>query len=87
MPEAYAESLRDYAAGRLEPAGLRAWIVWRLIVDGGLDHEQAEAVAATAIAQGCDPAGRRLSTPGRRGPRRPHRPHRPRRPPAGRLAA
>jgi hypothetical protein len=46
---AYAESLCDYAAARLGPHELRAWIVWRLIGDGSLDHDLAEVVAAQVI--------------------------------------
>ena len=39
---AYAESLYVYAAERLDAFSLRCWIIQRLMLDEGLDHECAE---------------------------------------------
>ena len=38
---AYAESLYRYAADRLDAFSLRCWIVRRLMLDAGLEHETA----------------------------------------------
>lgn len=39
---AYAESLYAYAAERLDPFSLHCWIVQRLMLDEGIEHERAE---------------------------------------------
>ncbi|HVV57599.1 MAG TPA: hypothetical protein VHC45_04495 [Gaiellaceae bacterium] len=80
-PESYADSLCEYAAGRLDPRGLRAWVVWRLIADGALDHDDAEVVAAAAIARG-HAGGPRREPHDRHRLHRPHPPSRPGRPAA-----
>jgi hypothetical protein len=38
----YAESLYSYASSRLDAFSLRCWIIQRLMVDDGLEHESAE---------------------------------------------
>jgi hypothetical protein len=68
-PETYAACLLEYAAGRLDVHALRSWIAWRLIVDAGLDHDTAEAVAVATIA------AERARREGRHAPHRRHRPH------------
>jgi hypothetical protein len=40
----YARSLHAYAARRLDPFSLRCWIIQRLMLDQGLEHETAELV-------------------------------------------
>jgi hypothetical protein len=39
---AYAQSLYDYAAERLDAFSLRCWIIQRLMLDHGLEHGCAE---------------------------------------------
>ena len=39
---AYAASLHRYAASRIDAFSLRCWIIRRLMLDQGLDHETAE---------------------------------------------
>lgn len=76
--ETYAASLVEYAAGRLDAHGLHAWLVWRLVVDGALAHDEAEAVAIATIAR------ERARVAHSRPLRRPHPPRRPQRPSQGR---
>ena len=38
----YADSMYRYASSRLDAFSLRCWIIQRLMLDDGLDHESAE---------------------------------------------
>jgi hypothetical protein len=46
----YASALHDYAVLTLGPEALHAWIVWRLILDCGLEHSEATQVTDAAFA-------------------------------------
>jgi hypothetical protein len=48
---AYAASLDDYAAARLDAPSLHAWLVCRLMLDCELDHDGATAVADAVLAR------------------------------------
>jgi len=63
----YAESLFDYASSRLDAVSLRCWIIQRLMLDNGLDHEIAEQAFEQAV--GMARAAAATSAPRRR-PRR-----------------
>jgi hypothetical protein len=64
-PYEYAAGLYNHAASQLNPPVLHAWMVWRLIVDRGLEHAEAagitDAVLADAQAIASAPASRRCS--------------------------
>jgi hypothetical protein len=47
---AYAESLYEYAAQRLDAFSLRCWIIGRLMADDGLEHECAEELFERVLA-------------------------------------
>ena len=49
-PLGYAIALHRYADGRVEPHALHSWLVWRLMADRRLGHEQALLVADAATA-------------------------------------
>jgi hypothetical protein len=38
----YADSLYRYASARLDEFSLRCWVIRRLMLDDGLEHESAE---------------------------------------------
>jgi hypothetical protein len=38
----YADSLYRYASSRLDELSLRCWVIQRLMLDDGLEHESAE---------------------------------------------
>ena len=47
---AYAQSLYDYAAQRLDAVSLRCWIIQRLMIDDELDHGCAEETFEHVLA-------------------------------------
>jgi hypothetical protein len=54
LPEnslAYAESLYRHAASRLDAFSLRCWIIRRLMLDDGLDHQGAERAFEHAVGR------------------------------------
>lgn len=77
----YADQLFDYASGRLDANSLRCWIIGRLMLDEGADHDAAEA----AFERACSSAHLRAATPSAAGLPGLHFLHRPVRPapPAG----
>jgi hypothetical protein len=63
----YASLLHDYAASTLGPEALHAWIVWRLILDCGLEHSEATHVTdAVFTTASLDPAPRTVAQVRRR---------------------
>lgn len=59
---AYARDLHNYARHRLDDFSLHCWIVQRLMLDEGLDHETAEVAFARLLDElrdeGCRGRGR-----------------------------
>lgn len=52
----YASSLYEYAALRLEAFSLRCWIIRRLMLDQGLEHEAAERTCDRVLSSAADAA-------------------------------
>ena len=69
---AYAECLYRYAAPRLDPFSLRCWIIQRLMLDNGIEHQRAAEVAEYVLSKeremACARETRRISTQRRHGP-------------------
>jgi hypothetical protein len=49
--EAYAESLYAYGSARLDAYSLRCWIVQRLMLDLGLDHDRAVTALEATVGR------------------------------------
>jgi hypothetical protein len=49
-PARYAAGLHAYAAPRLDPLSLRAWMVQRLMLDLSLDHDGAEELTVRVMS-------------------------------------